>query len=315
MRNHGWLLPLFVVLFASPALADTILFSTGNVDGRMAAATRPSTPGKFEIETADDFVLTSESLISGATFTGLVSGGGTIGQVTVEIYRVFPNDSNVGRTSGAPTFSTPNVPTRVNSPSDVEFVGRSTTTSNLSFSTTALVNGFTAANSVKPGGIHPSPNQTTGGDGPVTGQEVLFNVTFTTPLDLPADHYFFVPQVELVDPASNFYWLSAPRPIVPPGTPFPAGFTDLQAWTRDQFIDPDWLRIGTDIVGGTTPPTFNMAFSLTGSAAAVPEPSSLCLLLFGGAMIGGLAIATITTPALRATPPEAVEKKPRPCIG
>ena len=31
----------------------------------------------------------------------------------MEIYRVFPNDSNTVRTSGAPTFSTPQVPTRV----------------------------------------------------------------------------------------------------------------------------------------------------------------------------------------------------------
>ena len=42
-----------------------------------------------------------------------------IKNVVVEVYRVFPADSNVGRTSGPPMFSTPNVPTRVNSPSDV----------------------------------------------------------------------------------------------------------------------------------------------------------------------------------------------------
>jgi hypothetical protein len=40
----------------------------------------------------------------------------------VEIYRVFPKDSDVGRTSGPPTFSTPQVPTRANPPSDVELV-------------------------------------------------------------------------------------------------------------------------------------------------------------------------------------------------
>ena len=44
--------------------------------------------------------------------------------VVVEIYRVFPNDSDVGRTSGSPTFSTSQVPTRVNSPSDVAFDSR-----------------------------------------------------------------------------------------------------------------------------------------------------------------------------------------------
>jgi len=42
------------------------------------------------------------------TFTGLLTGGTTpanIGEVRVEIYRVFPADSDVGRTSGPPTFS------------------------------------------------------------------------------------------------------------------------------------------------------------------------------------------------------------------
>ena len=77
-------------------------------------------------------------------------------------------------------------------------------------------------------------------------------------------------------------WLSAPRPIVPPGTPFSP---DLQAWTRDQFLDPDWLRVGTDIVGGTPAPTFDMTFSLTGET--VPEPSSYVLL--GSALAAVLA--------------------------
>ena len=103
-------------------------------------------------------------------------------------------------------------------------------------------------------------------------------MTFTTPFDLPADHSFFIPQVEVT--GGEFMWLSAPRPIVAPGTPFPAGQTDLQAWIRDQFLDPDWLRVGTDIVGGTPAPTFNMTFSLTGET--VPEPSSY--VLFGSAL-------------------------------
>ncbi len=132
---------------------------------------------------------------------------------------------------------------------------------------------------MQPGGIHPIPNQTTTGDGPVTGEEVMFTVNFTTSVPLPANHYFFVPQVELSN--GNFLWLSAPRPIVPPGTPFPVGVTDLQSWTRDAMLNPDWLRIGTDIVGGTTPPTFNAAFSLTGN---IPEPTSLVLL--GTALVG-----------------------------
>jgi hypothetical protein len=271
-----WQLAVLAMFVARPAMADVFTFSTGTPDGKMAAATRPGSTGKFEIETGDDFVLTSEVHINSATFVGLLSGGATIGEVKIEIYRVFPDDSDVGRTSGPPTFSTPQVPTRVNSPADVEFDDRDSTSSNLTFTPTVLNPSFTAANSVMPGGIHPEPGQTTGGNGPVTGEEVQFNVDFTNPFDLPADHYFFVPQVQVMEPTGEFFWLSAPRPIVPPGTPFPPGFTDLQAWTRDQFLEPDWLRIGTDIVGGATPPTFNMTFSLNGST--VPEPSSFVLL-------------------------------------
>ena len=114
---------LSVICLVLPANADTFTFSTGNPDGRMASAARPDSAGKFEIESADDFVLTaSQTSINSATFTGLLTGGATIanvGEVKVEIYRVFPADSNVARTSGPPTFSTVNVPTRVNSPSDV----------------------------------------------------------------------------------------------------------------------------------------------------------------------------------------------------
>src|SRR5438477_5413560 len=89
--------------------AQSFSFSTGSPDGQMAAASRTESPGKFEIEAADDFVLTSSPThITGATFTGLLPSNfdlSNISQVQVEIYRVFPNDSNVGRTSGHPTFS------------------------------------------------------------------------------------------------------------------------------------------------------------------------------------------------------------------
>ena len=65
-------------------------------------------------------------------------------------------------------------------------------------------------------------------------------------------------------------------------------FPDLQSWTRDEMLDPDWLRIGTDIVGGTTPPTFNAAFTLAGEA--IPEPSTLLLI---GAALVALALLRI----------------------
>ena len=54
--------------------------------------------------------------------------------------------------------------------------------------------------------------------------------------------------------------MSAPKPIVS-GTPF---LPDLQAWIRNSALKPDWLRIGTDIIDGASPPTINMTFSLAG---------------------------------------------------
>jgi hypothetical protein len=270
-----------------PVAANPFSFNTGAVTNLMATASRPSTGAPFEIESADDFAITSPTSITSATFTGLVTGSAPmIGDVVVQIYEVFPNLSNTGRTSGPPTFSTPNVPTRVNSPSDVELDDRSISGGNLKLTTRVVSPTFTALNSVQPGGI-PTPFVTsTGGSGPVTGEEVEFDVTFTTPFDLPFDlptnsgHFFFVPQVEVT--GGDFLWLSGTRPLNP--SPFPPGVTDLQSWTRDQFLDPDWLRVGTDIVGGATPPTFNAAFSLTG-VEIVPEPASLTLL---GAALAGI---------------------------
>src|SRR5262249_53810410 len=126
------------------------------------------------------------------------------------------------------------------------------------------------------------------GNGPVTGVEVEFDITFRNhPLDLPPDHYFFVPQVGLSDGApagAHFLWLSAPKPIVPPGTPFPAGATDLQSWMRDDPpLAPDWLRIGTDIIKEGAPPTFttfNATFELSGQTVKrrvddlAPDPAA-----------------------------------------
>ena len=260
-----------------PAAADApFFFSTGDPDGKIATATRPDTGAPFEIESADDFVLTHSTSITSATFTGLLSTGAPltdIGAVVVEIYRVFPKDSTFPPSG--------NVPTRVNSPSDVAFQERDST-SGLTFTPGVVSASFTAANSVQPGGIH-LPSTPPGGDGPVTGEEVQFSVNFAMPFLLPADHYFFVPQVELSD--GTFLWLSAPRPIGASGTPFPPGFTDLQTWTRDDpGIAPDWLRVGTDIVGGTPAPTFNAAFSLNGSV--VPELSTWAMMLLGFAGLG-----------------------------
>jgi hypothetical protein len=203
-------------------------------------------------------------VINQATFTGLLPLGApltNINNVEVEIYHVFPNDSDVSRTSGPPLFSTVNVPTRVNSPADNEIDSATRDSSDGSLSSTAtLLNPmFSVLNSVV-NGINPSPNQFTGGEGSVTGEEVLITVTFDPPIALPADHYFFRPEVGLI--SGNFLWLSTPKPIVAPGTPF---VPDLQSWIRNDNLAPDWLRIGTDI---TLQGPFNASFSLFGETDA-----------------------------------------------
>ncbi len=248
----------------------------------MATGSRPGASGILEIESADDFVLPSQTTIDHATFFGLIPSGAKpsdVSQVIVEIYRVFPQDST-SPPSG-------NVPTRANSPSDVAFESRDSG-GTLSFSTTTLAASFTASNSVL-NGIHKIPNQTTLGEGAVTGEEVQFDITFSTVITLPAGHYFFVPQVALA--SGDFYWLSAPKPIVAPGTPFSP---DLQSWIRNGDLTPDWLRIGTDIVGGATPPTFNGAFSLSGTLSSVAVTAVPALGTVGfGALLLGLAVAAL----------------------
>src|SRR5262249_31945888 len=148
-----------------------------------------------------------------------------------------------------------------NSPSDVAFESRAFSEGELSFTIDVLSDTFTAQNSVL-NGIHPFPNQTTQGEGPVTGVEVRFNVQFSPAFVLAPGHYFFKPS------ATDFFWLSAPKPIPAP--------KDLQAWIRDENLAPDWSRIGTDIVGGNPAPAFNMAFSLSGASVSLDVRPGEC---------------------------------------
>jgi len=269
MQKHRLFVSLVILgagLFSGTVSAQStnVIVNTGSADGKLGALSRRPSTDKLETETADDFFLKQTTVISGATVTGLISPATPLRNITnveVELYHVFPLDS------ANPDPLAGNVPTRFNSPSDVEI---DTATRDGSLGTLRFAVRLLNANSSVPksvvNGIKKKPeNPTTHGDGPATGEEVEIALTFTTPIVLPAGHYFFRPEVLVI--GGDFLYLSAAKPIVSPGTLF-AG--DLQAWIRNSNLSPDWLRIGTDIINDTTPPpTFNMAFSLTGNT--VPD--------------------------------------------
>lgn len=255
-----------IVGYATPSLASNFFFSTGDADGKVGTATRPSSVGKEEIETGDDFILNKKTSINKVSITGLLTGGIDINDVTsirLEVYRVFPKDSDLNRTI--------QVPTRENSPSDVAFAEREA--SDLNFTSTILNSAFTVQNT-----IVDDISVGTGGEGSATGTQVRFDIDLDLPFTLDADHYFFVPQVEVN--GGEFLWLSAAKPILPPGTSFDP---DLQTWIRDEALQPDWLRVGTDVIGSGT---FNAAFLLQG--ATVPEPSTFSPL--GGIVLIGAGL-------------------------
>ena len=137
-----------------------------------------------------DFILGTRTSVTDATFTGLLPVGATVGEVVVEIYRVFPNDLNVGRTTGSGTTPPCSRPRKCrrgkNSPSGQRI--RHPRPSNQrpdAFSTDVLNASFSVLNSVTPGGIHPLPNVFSGGNGGRMGEEVEFTVELCGALQSP----------------------------------------------------------------------------------------------------------------------------------
>src|SRR5262245_19168853 len=124
---------LALLLVGSRISAASFSFSTGAPDGKIATLSTPSSPGKIQTETADDFLVTQSVVISQATFTGLIPSRAdlsSISQVEIELYHVFPLDTAFPLSG--------NVPTRTNSPADVEIdsATRDSADGSLAFSAT-----------------------------------------------------------------------------------------------------------------------------------------------------------------------------------
>ena len=102
MRNYrneklpAAFLVLAAMFFSAGAAAQEtqVLVNTGNTDGKLGALSRPASVNKLETETADDFVLSQTTVLTGATITGLVTTSlANISNVEIEIYHRFPEDS------------------------------------------------------------------------------------------------------------------------------------------------------------------------------------------------------------------------------
>ena len=208
VSSKGAVLALGLLVSTSLWPAD-FSFTTGNPNGLMGAASRRASPGKLETETADDFTLDQTTVIRGATIVGLVPSGTQpqdIKEVEVEVYHVFPLDS-ANPPSGR-------VPARANSPSDVEIdtATRAGNSGTLTFSTNVLNANFgvgnTVVNNLTVATVPP------GGEGSTAGEEVEIAITFTSPIILPAGHYFFRPEV--LPTNGDFLYLSAPKVIPAP---------------------------------------------------------------------------------------------------
>lgn len=236
----------------------------------MAMASRPGAGGKIEIEAADDFILTQPTSITGGTFTGLLWAAVSRSRTFKALHRVL---SRVSQRFGVPTQRQRSDAREFPFRRGLQFAqqqhGRSEVYRQRSLQ---HFHGEQFRAEWHKQKAQPADFGRASG----YRQEVIFSFSISPDL-LPADHYSFVPQVQLSD--GEFMWLSAPKLIVS-GTPFTP---DLQAWIRNEELTTDWLRVGTDIVGGSPAPPFNASFSLDG-VTATPEPSSL--LLLGAGLLG-----------------------------
>src|SRR5262249_48143066 len=191
MRPKGTGLALGFLIATSLWSAD-FSFTTGTPDGLMGAASRRASPGKLETETADDFTLDQTTVIRRATIVGLVPSGTQaqdIKEVEVEVYHIFPLDSAIPPSG--------KVPSRANSPSDVE-IGTATRAGNsgtLTFSTNVLNSNFTVGNTVVNNlKVATAPP---GGEGSTAGAKTGATQTFTPPPPLSAAPTLFPRAVPL----------------------------------------------------------------------------------------------------------------------
>ena len=106
------------VMMPLPAAADPFFFSTGNPDGLIGTAARPMWENKRSKPVMISFSLTDIHHPGDLHRLGSIGSDGHT-MLSSKYIEFFPTDSDAGRTAGTNLFDSP-VPTRANSPADVE---------------------------------------------------------------------------------------------------------------------------------------------------------------------------------------------------
>jgi hypothetical protein len=276
-----------LVATAATAHADTVLWSTliNSAPGSTQIGYLSQQNSSPETEAIDDFVINPAVFPHGFTINQvlgqilLTDPNATISNLSIEFYRTFPVDSDLGRTPGN---------TRTNGPSDDgnEFAEFSTDDGTLSFTPIVQNGNFVLDSTIEPGASGTGVLETN----PTTGSLLLLDMTLGSPLTLaatnpfPSDfatHYWLELTAEVS--SGEFYWVQGTLPRSVPGTPPVAG-EDRQTWfTTNPGLTPDFRRV-SDIINGmdnTTAPAFNASMEIRGEPV-VPEPATLTLVATGG---------------------------------
>ena len=206
-------LSLVGCLPATPAAAllpAVYSFSTGDPDGKMATASSPGQRGSSRSRRPTISFSRQRPRSPARPSPASSPGTRSVSNVPVEIYRVFPTIRTRAAPAGRQRSRLPRRrPARIRH--RMSHLAADAATGGLQVRDNR--HGILHRAQLGAAGWHQSQTgQFTGGNGPVTGEENDFSMSFTNDLLLPANHYFFVPQVGHGSDG-NFLWLSAPRPI------------------------------------------------------------------------------------------------------
>ena len=215
------------VWLATPTWADP--FSQhGTPDGLLGALSQPASTGHLETETTNNFLLTDTDAHRSGDHHQVDPVGNCPGEYSATSRsRSITSSRGLGRPLGERALHSQLTRGCRDRHHHARWEPR-----NARFQH-SLLDELSVLNTVMDG-INRAPTNVTDGEGPASGTVVQITITFIP--DRPAGgitHYFFHQEVQVA--GGDFLYLSAPKPIVAPGTPVTG---DFQAWIRNSDL-PD----------------------------------------------------------------------------